>query len=220
MHDVLAAFEAESAALSDAMSTVDDAGWARPSPCPPWSVAGLFGHVIVTVDRVPGMLRADAPPAATVDATGYYRPGERFSAATNATRIAVGEDRAALPGPSLVTEFTTISGYVVRLCRQESAGRVVRTRHGDAMTLTDFMLTRVVEVAVHGIDLAAALDRPAWTTPEAASAVSGLLLGGDGPAPLGWDRLTFLRKATGRARMTEGERDAVARGGIRWLALG
>jgi uncharacterized protein (TIGR03083 family) len=216
---VLAAFVAEASALAGALSEVTEEAWERPSPCPPWTVAGLFGHVIVTVDRVPGMIAAAPPPAATVDAAGYYRPDERFSPPTNATRIAAGDDRAALPGPALVTEFTTISGYVAQLCRREPAGRVVRTRHGDAMLLTDFLLTRVVEVAVHGIDLAVALGRPAWTTPEAADAVCGLLLGG-GAVPLGWDRATFVRKATGRAAMTEAERAAMTRAGIRRLALG
>ena len=32
------------------------------------------------------------------------------------------------------------------------------------MTLADFVTTRVVEVAVHGIDLADAIGRPRWTT--------------------------------------------------------
>ncbi|GAB7045003.1 maleylpyruvate isomerase N-terminal domain-containing protein [Catenuloplanes indicus] len=215
----LDAFAAESSALVAALAGVPAEGFDLPSPCPPWTVGGLLGHVIVTVGRVPGMLAEPAPAVATVDAAGYYRRDERSSAAANAARIAAGDDRAARPGASLVTEFTTISGYVVELCRREPADRVVRTRHGDAMLLADFMLTRVVEVAVHGLDLAAALGRPAWTTPAAVTAVSGLLLG-DTPVPLGWDRLTFLRKATGRAPMTAAERAAAGRQRIRWLALG
>ncbi|MDP9794428.1 uncharacterized protein (TIGR03083 family) [Catenuloplanes nepalensis] len=220
MHDrVLDAFAAESSALSAALSGVPAKAFDLPSPCPPWTVAGLLGHVIVTVGRTPGMIAGPVPAAATVDAAGYYRPDERFSPTANADRIAAGADRAALPGTSLVTEFRTISGYVVERCRREPAGRVVRTRHGDDMLLTDFMLTRVVEVAVHGLDLAAALGRDPWTTPAAVDAVSALLLG-DAPVPLGWDRLTFVRKATGREPMTGEERAAISRNEIRWLALG
>ncbi|MDR7328039.1 MULTISPECIES: maleylpyruvate isomerase N-terminal domain-containing protein [Catenuloplanes] len=215
----LDAFAAEASALAAALSGVPAAAFALPSPCPPWTVAGLFGHVIITVDRVPGMLDGPAPAVATVDAAGYYRADERFSPSANAARIAAGDDRAARPGPSLVTEFTTICGYVVRRCRAEPAGRVVCTRHGDAMLLTDFMLTRVVEVAVHGLDLAAALGRPAWTTPPAVAEVGALLLG-DAPVPLGWDPLTFVRKATGRLPMTADERAAIDRREIRWLSLG
>jgi hypothetical protein len=36
---------------------------------------------------------------------------------------------------------------------------VVLTRHGDRMLLTEFLRTRVLELAVHGLDLAAVDDR-------------------------------------------------------------
>jgi hypothetical protein len=91
------------------------------------------------------------------------------------------------------------------------------------MTLTDFLTTRVVEVAVHGIDLADALDRPRWTTPEAAQTVTALLLGHDHAAALaglGLDQVAFIAKATGRDEFTAAERAAVEQRGITWLALG
>src|SRR6202035_6001180 len=54
--------------------------------------------------------------------------------------------------------------------------RVLRPRHGDLMLLTGFLRTRVVELAVHGLDLAIGLDRDPWLTPEAASVVADLVL--------------------------------------------
>lgn len=50
--------------------------------------------------------------------------------------------------------------------------RLVRTRHGDAMLLRDFMVTRVVELAVHRPDLADALDGPPWTHDSAVEVVT------------------------------------------------
>ncbi|TNH26533.1 maleylpyruvate isomerase family protein [Micromonospora orduensis] len=99
--------------------------------------------------------------------------------------------------------------------------RVVRTRHGDAMRLTEFLRTRVVEVGVHGLDLAVALDRPPWLTPQAAAVIADLLTGGR-PAPAGlcWDRLTLIRKTTGRAALTPAERAEIDAAGFRWLAFG
>ncbi|MEU4398272.1 maleylpyruvate isomerase N-terminal domain-containing protein [Micromonospora orduensis] len=99
--------------------------------------------------------------------------------------------------------------------------RVVRTRHGDAMSLTEFLRTRVVEVGVHGLDLAVALDRPPWLTPQAAAVIADLLTGGR-PAPAGlcWDRLTLIRKTTGRAALTPAERAEIDAAGFRWLAFG
>ena len=91
------------------------------------------------------------------------------------------------------------------------------------MLLSEFLLTRVVEVAVHGLDLADALGREPWLTSQAADLVQDLLLGPDGAAALeklGWGQLRFLRKATGREPITREEALDVSRLGIRWLTLG
>ncbi|MFE1439382.1 hypothetical protein [Streptomyces sp. NPDC058739] len=82
----------------------------------------------------------------------------------------------------------------------------------------------MVEVAVHGLDLADALGREPWLTSQAGDLVRELLLGGpDGATALeklGWSQLRFLRKATGREPITEEETVEVSRLGIQWLTLG
>ena len=91
------------------------------------------------------------------------------------------------------------------------------------MLLSEFLLTRVVEVAVHGLDLADALGREPWLTSQAADLVQSLLLGPDGAATLeklGWGQLRFLRKATGREPITGEEASDASRLNIRWLTLG
>ncbi|MEW2475465.1 maleylpyruvate isomerase N-terminal domain-containing protein [Micromonospora gifhornensis] len=99
--------------------------------------------------------------------------------------------------------------------------RVVRTRHGDAMTVTEFLRTRVVEVGVHGLDLAAALDRPPWLTTAASRVIADLLTAGRFlPAELGWDRLTLIAKVTGRMPCSPAEQAALARVGLPLLAFG
>lgn len=83
----------------------------------------------------------------------HYRPDDRFAPDTNAARIARAQDHAAqqLSGSALAAGFEATWQVVERLCWAEPDGRVVRTRHGDAMLLSEFLLTRVVEVAVHGL---------------------------------------------------------------------
>lgn len=91
------------------------------------------------------------------------------------------------------------------------------------MLLTDFLVTRVVEVAVHGLDLAAAVGRSPWLSESAGRVLSQLLLGPRGLDEvdvLGWDQVTFLRKATGREPLTGAEAAEVERAGIRRLSLG
>jgi hypothetical protein len=169
------------------------------------------------------MLDAPEPPAATVDAAGYYRPDDRFSPGANATRIDTAAQEAQAGGPAVAARFHTTWRTAADRCAAQPASRRVTTRHGDPMTLDDFLTTRVVELAVHGIDLADALDRPRWTTPEAAAHTTALLLGpgaGTALADLGMDAVAFIAKATGRDTLTTAEHAAVQRLGVTWLALG
>ncbi|MFE7617171.1 maleylpyruvate isomerase family mycothiol-dependent enzyme [Streptomyces sp. NPDC057496] len=222
---VLEAFRLESGALADAVSGLSEAEWNLPTRCTPWTVLGLLGHVCVVVDWLPAMLDAPAPGGAEISAVEYYRPDDRFSPRTNDKRIALGRDRAArsADGAACAEDFAGTWRRVDRLCRAQPADRTVRTRHGDAMLLSEFLLTRVVEVAVHGLDLADALGREPWLTPAAGEAVTELLLGTEHVGAvdkLGWSRSRFLRRATGREPLTEAEAAQIERLGIRWLALG
>ncbi|MFF4660705.1 maleylpyruvate isomerase N-terminal domain-containing protein [Streptomyces sp. NPDC001381] len=196
-----------------------------PTRCTPWTVSELLAHVRVVIAWLPGMLAAPAPTRAEVSAVEYYRPDSRFAPNTNAARIAMAQDHAAeqLSGAALAKDFNVTWQQVDRLCQAEPEGRVVRTRYGDPMFLSEFLVTRVVEVAVHGLDLADALGREPWLTSKAADVVQDLLLGGpDGAAleKLGWGQLRFLHKATGREPITSEEALDVDRLDIRWLTLG
>jgi uncharacterized protein (TIGR03083 family) len=222
---VMEAFNAEAERLSAAMRTLAEDEWSRPTACEPWTVRELLGHVMVAIAWLPGMLDEDAPPQATVSAVDYYRHDARFSPEANERRIELARERAARApsGKDIVQEFDDIWTTAARRCETEPDDRVVRTRHGDPMLLTDFLVTRVVEVAVHGLDLAIAVGRRPWPTESAGDLLTRLLLGPrglEGVRRLGWDQVTFLCKATGREPMTDAETVEAERAGIRWLSLG
>jgi len=103
-------------------------------------------------------------------------------------------------------------------------GRVVQTRHGDRMLLTDFLRTRVLELAVHGLDLAAALNHQPWMTPLAADVTQELLLPAEAAARLrdktGWNQVTLIAKLTGRRPVNPAETRLIQSAGIQQLALG
>jgi uncharacterized protein (TIGR03083 family) len=216
----LRAFGAEAARLGDELSTVTPAEWTHPTGCPPWTVAGLLGHVLTGVSWLPGMLADEAPDGGLRGAAQYFVNDERFGARTNENRISLAAQRAASArdGRALTDEFVAVCRDVVARCAAEPADRVVRTRHGDAMRLTDYLVTRVLELGVHGFDLAAALDRPPWLTAEAAEVLTGLYAV-NGKA-LGVDDVTLLRKVSGRLPLTATERATLDAAGITWLALG
>jgi len=210
----LDALVTETAALTRALNSLPESAWASPTRCRPWDARALLAHVRMTVARVPQALAEPMPVAAEVSAVEYYRPDERFSPATNADRVATAQAHASdLPGPALLAELDNLRGAIVDMCTPEPPDRVVRTRHGDAMLLTGFLKTRVLEVAVHGFDLADALALPSWLTPAAADVLQDLLLGPSRTAP---DPEHFLRAATGRAT----DPDLLARLHSRPLALG
>ncbi|MFF4961356.1 maleylpyruvate isomerase family mycothiol-dependent enzyme [Streptomyces sp. NPDC001222] len=222
---VVEAFRIEAGQLAQAMTAVSGAEWRLPTRCAPWTVGDLLAHVRVVIAWLPGMLAAPAPVRAEVSAAQYYRPDNRFAPDANAARIALAQEHAVeqLSRAGLAQDFDATWKEVDRLCRAEPNGRVVRTRHGDPMLLSEFLVTRVVEVAVHGLDLADALGHDSWLTSQAADVVRDLLLGPGSAAALeklGWGQLRLLRKATGRDPITEEETAEADRLGIRWLTLG
>jgi len=228
--------------LSLALSGLDAGGWERPTRCAPWNVAALFAHASGTVNRLPAMLAAEPPARAEVSAAGYYKPDHRFAPDVNAVRVGAAQTEAAEVGPAqLLRDFDSIRDSVSAACVAEPANRVVTSRHGDPMLLTDFLVTRVAELGLHGLDLADALEVEPWFTLPAVEVVSELLLGADDSAAadrtdaaaddvaaklrrahdeLGWSAMDLIRKATGRAPLTPDEKAAVDDLGLVWLTLG
>jgi uncharacterized protein (TIGR03083 family) len=172
--DVVAAFRAEAERLAGVMLALGEEAFDRPTACEPWTVADLLAHVRPAIGRLWGMLEELEPAPACFSALGYYRPDARFSHETNAARIAAAQqDATAIPdGHALASDFDRTWRRQYERVVVASSRRVVRTRHGDLMVLGDVLVTRVVELGVHGLDLAAALDRAPWLTPQAAGVVA------------------------------------------------
>jgi uncharacterized protein (TIGR03083 family) len=190
--DVLSALQDESAAFSAALSDLAPPLWRNPTRCEPWLVRDVVGHVINVLARVPAMVAAPAPDRADTTAITYYRADQRFSEAANGERVRSARVRAAVDGVAALADVTR---QVVAACEGQPADRVVRTRHGDAMLLDEFLLTRLFETAVHGIDVADAVSQAPWLTPAAAGQLPRMLSG----ALLGEATVGDLRRASGRA---------------------
>jgi uncharacterized protein (TIGR03083 family) len=221
------AFGAESDRLCGVLAGLDDTAFARASGCPPWSVADLAYHVRMTIGRLPGMLDGPEPAGlGLVSAAGYYRADQRFSDATNDDRIRSAQrGAAALPDAAArARDFAAARSDAWTLLGATPPGRVVRTRHGDRMLLSEFLRTRVFELAVHGLDLAVALDREPWMTPLAAEVTGELLLPAAAGARLradaGWNQVTLIAKLTGRCPATSAESTLIEALGSQRLALG
>jgi uncharacterized protein (TIGR03083 family) len=230
---VEAAFRAEAERLLDRVSAESEPAFSRPSPCPPWTVGELLYHVRVGAGRVPAMLAEREPEPEPGPATGrwvsavdYYRPDARFSAAVNDDRIAAAQRGAAAlgSGAAILHDYDRAWRESWTQARQAPPQRAVLTRHGDRMLLVEFLRTRVLELAVHGLDLAAGLGRPPWMTSAAADVVTGMLTPAGTSGTLldrtGWNQVTLVAKLTGRLPMTSAEQTAIQQAGVGQLPLG
>ncbi len=226
------AFRAEAEALAAAAATLTEADLARPSPCPPWTTGALLCHVIIATGRVDQAVGAGQEGTAgqagpLVDARGYYRPDERFSPVVNTDRIDVAAGLAARLGtaPAIRAELTAACARTVAVLATAPPDLEVRTRHGDRMLLTEFLVTRVVELGVHGLDLANGLDRRPWLTAPAAEVIENLLLPRTGLSDelrvrLGCDQAGLIARLTGRVPVSPAEQSVLAGVGVTRLALG
>ncbi|WP_033299128.1 maleylpyruvate isomerase family mycothiol-dependent enzyme [Nocardiopsis gilva] len=215
----MAALRAEASRVTGVLLGLTEEEVVRPTRCAPWDVAALAVHTVGALHRVASMLDEVAPERALVDAAGYYTPDGRMSAETDEERVSGAVEAAARRSDA---------GEMGRVCEgvwreleprlaKEASDRVVLTRHGDAMLLTDFLVTRVVELALHGLDLADALGRDPWTSPEALDVVARLLFGEGDP---GVPTMTAVRAATGRVLPGDPGPEALAGSGVRVLTLG
>jgi hypothetical protein len=88
------------------------------------------------------------------------------------------------------------------------------------MLVSQYLSTRVIEAAAHGVDLAQALDVESWTTPAALELCLGVLrdlLAAPVPAAISAQR--FFAIATGRATLSDGERSTLGSDASRFPLL-
>lgn len=206
---ILEAFQIEAEGAQRVIDDLDEADFGRPTNCPPWNVKELIVHMAMCLPP-PG-----APPQATTEATlnepaDYYRRPERGTAEYH-QQIAEAAQEAAVElagGAAAATLFRQRWRATFDAWTTSDLQRVVQPSAG-AIRLSDYIVTRVISNAAHGLDLAISLDRVPWTTRSALGLMRPVflsLLGGPPPDDLGWDDQAFFAHATGRQVLTPADR--------------
>jgi len=140
----------------DLIAPAEVAGrWTEPSVLPGYRVGGLAGHLGRAVTTVEGYLAAEGPDDA-VEAAGYYavvlQDHDPVTSELHAAVRARGEQWVEDGHEALVASLRST-------LRDPDAARLDPERPlvvlaGTSMKLGDYLESRVVELAVHGVDLA------------------------------------------------------------------
>jgi uncharacterized protein (TIGR03083 family) len=206
----LGAFVAESEAVEITLRGLPPAAFDDATRCAAWDVRALTGHMLRDADRVLDYLAAPPPPAADTGAAAYFR---RFDPVAEAPGVAARSiERAAgfASTGALVAAFGTTWREAAERAGGTGEDRLVQVAWGPAMRLDDYLETRVLEMAVHGLDLAEAIGVPPWLTPGGGAVVRALLteLLGTVP-PRGWNDIELAEKGTGRRPMSPADLEAL-----------
>jgi len=145
--------------------------WREPSALPEFAVSGLAGHLGRQLTQVVDVLAGDATGRATVPLAEHYGRsawlGKDVDEPVNVTIRTQGEESAA-GGPAALRETVRAALDALRAALPaEPADRAVLLPWtGWALTLDDFLVTRMMEIAVHSDDLAVSVGVPTPAFPE------------------------------------------------------
>jgi uncharacterized protein (TIGR03083 family) len=206
----IAAFDAECLALTGIVQTLTPPDFARSTNCPPWTLHELIVHIADSV-RIPDQPRPPArhnvPPGTAAD---YYRRAERKTVEYRTANVQRTRRSAARVSPDdLAALFNDAWTGTSRTVGENDPDERIEAA-GRALTIDDYLLTRLMSVAAHGIDVAITLSRRPWTTQPALIALRPILVDllGELPPP-GWTDQDLLEIGTGRRPPTGTDRQAL-----------
>lgn len=206
--EVRAAFLSAATYVERAVADPRVAGaWDRPSALAGMSVGALAAHLSRGVFVVGDYLRGEAPEEPVYDAPGYFavltaltEPDSELNKQVSARAA-----DAAATGPAAVREaLRRAVAELPSLLGDESVARTIAVIGGMALTLDEYLCTRLVELSVHLDDLAVSLGDAGADLPADAATLARLVCAEiatrrDGP-------LAVLRAMTRAERGTGSDR--------------
>lgn len=182
MTDNRRAFTAAAEAAVQLLSRQEVAdSWERPSALAEWSVGGVAAHLANQIHSTRAALESPTGDGPLVHVADHYAgaqwPKEDVHGEVNSS-IRASADQMAADGPDeLVRRTTTALGQAVDLLERTDPDQPIFIAwQGWSLPLWEFLVTRMMEIAVHSDDLAASvgIDAPALP-PEVLEPVFTLL---------------------------------------------
>ncbi|SDL23679.1 maleylpyruvate isomerase family mycothiol-dependent enzyme [Streptomyces indicus] len=137
---------AQFATVREAVRGLDEAQLARATDLEPWSVRELAAHIGMAMNAVVRALEAEEPRKAELTLDRYPSTSAPYAGAIAETVQTLAEQH-----PDLDAWYGEIGDRIGELLAAAPAGRLIQMRTG-AMTLEDFLVTRLVELVVHTDD--------------------------------------------------------------------
>jgi uncharacterized protein (TIGR03083 family) len=194
LDEVLPAFRDASGWYLSTFEAIDPAQWAEPG-LGEWSVLELAAHASRAYLTIERYLR----PSGHIDCDSgaeYFRRALRSSDVNEAIATR-GRDEVAELGEDPLSAVRDRAASAIAAVEASSPGAVCVTAVG-TLSLGDYLGTRVVELTVHTLDVAAAIDQRTVEPPESAALVSLVVLTAMAARP---SSAVLLRALTGRAEL-------------------
>jgi hypothetical protein len=156
--------------------------WAEPSALTEMTVGALAAHLARQIFNVQRVLDEPAGPEPPIPLLEHYARVNWIGAALqDASNVSVRRDSeaGAVIGPAaLAANAASVASDVRGRLAAEPADRVVLLPWGPwSLTLDDMLITRIMEIAVHGDDLTYSVGLPEMQLPEAVGDIAtGLLI--------------------------------------------
>ena len=191
--------DAECSTLVAVVRAVTLGDFSRPTNCPPWTLHELVVHIADSIETPAATIALAPPPAHRRTAADYYRRPERATIAyrtSNVERVCrrAADVRTDDDANLLTATWQQTSATMAR----QDPDNPLRTA-GLTLRVEDYLLTRLMSVAAHGLDVAITLRRPPFTTQLALQTLRPVLLDLlGGQAPNRWTDQDLLALGTGR----------------------
>lgn len=187
----------------------EDDSW-RPTGCTGWSVRDLVFHCLLDAQRGLVALHTPADGAPDTDAVSYWEDWkpDRPGAANGRRWVRVSASMFPEFGQIRDVYLETSAAAIVAAAEVKPDQAV--TTQGHALTAADLLTTLAVEATVHHLDLVTDLPAAPPPSPAGLAAVRTTLDGLLGYAvPLDWSDEHYALAGTGRAPLTDAERDTL-----------
>lgn len=207
--EIVDALDESLEALEATLATLSEEDWARPTllqpanDAPPWTVLELAAHMDVFMGIALGLMAepTDNPPS--IDGPSFNIASSDGSQGALLYQYMADHAKGQTPGTMLEAVHGTFKQ--ARESARVSAPDTVGPAFYGLIRLDEFLVTRIAEAVIHGLDLTDALGRAPLPMPKAVPIAAALLDEGlartrvaGRPADLVDDDLAFIRAASGR----------------------